>query len=72
MRWGVFEIQYAIYFITHILYSKDQQTHFGFMNVILLYSDHGQVLATHVAGHLQHGKSKGINMFTICQDHSTV
>ena len=42
------------------------------MNVMLLYSDLGHVLATHVAGHLQHGKSKSINMFIICQDHSTV
>jgi len=27
---------------------KDQQVHFGFMDVILLHSDHQHVLATHV------------------------
>jgi len=61
-----------MYVTAHILYSKDQHVHFGFMNVMLLHSDLGHVLATHVAGHLQHGKSKSINMFIICQDHSTV
>jgi len=31
------------------IYLKDQQLHFGFMNVILLYSDYQHVSATHVA-----------------------
>jgi len=44
--------------------------HFGFMNVILLYSDRRNVSATH--GQLQDGKYKNTNIFMVCWDHCTV
>ena len=45
--------------------------HFGFINIILLYSDH-QPCFGHSCGHLQGGKCKNTNIFIVCWDHSMV
>jgi hypothetical protein len=42
----------------------------GFMNVILLDSNHQHVLATR--GHLQGGENKNTNTNVMCQNRSTV
>ena len=49
---------------------KDQQMHFGFMDIILLHSSLQHVLATHVAIFRVENKKKSINK--MCINHSTV
>jgi hypothetical protein len=46
--------------------------HFGFINVIGLYSDHRHVSGNHVPGHFEGGKCKNKNTFIVYWDHSTV
>jgi hypothetical protein len=48
----------CIKFFTH-----SQQMHFGFMNVILLHSDHRDVWTT--CGQLQDGKYKNTNILCV-------
>jgi hypothetical protein len=52
--------------------SKDKQMHFGFMKLILLYSDYRHVSATHVEIFRVVSARIQIYIFIVCQDHFTV